>query len=479
MSKEANLRHKSRKTAVLLYRAFLKLSLAGAIYAAYCVLRGTPIEESGFAIAVSIISAIAFEIAYYVYKSKKKEDKDVSKDMTWGQVIALTKMIGFLLGLFMLLYGASFTRSGRYYGIALMAVGLVLCHLLHNNKRVFSHLSTFSENAAAGFIVITLELIYFHVGMGTDKWLWAIGASVTVALYALTEVFFYFFNKQKHKGKASFKLLFLDRLAQFLRNSLVVIIVWIAWVLLIISGCVQFVIDLGVYDKAIAIIPIVISIVTPALDFQKQSSTSEKKPKMVKYDPRIPLDDFKKELARNFGEKARSLKALDYVTEKMSKENGMTRYNGEDYYVHPIAVAKILLDNTDADDDTVAAALLHDCIEDIDECTYDLIELNYNEKIAKLVQLVSKEKGKDYDDPAVIGQYIQNICTSIPATMIKIADRINNNSTMDNRTEADKAEKTKETKTYYKQLVYFAMPNDVSNRKFYRMAEEFFEQDIE
>jgi len=138
-----------------------------------------------------------------------------------------------------------------------------------------------------------------------------------------------------------------------------------------------------------------------------------------------------------------------------------------------------LLDNTDADDDTVAAALLHDCIEDIDECTYDLIELNYNEKIAKLVQLVSKEKGKDYDDPAVIGQYIQNICTSIPATMIKIADRINNNSTMDNRTEADKAEKTKETKTYYKQLVYFAMPNDVSNRKFYRMAEEFFEQDIE
>ena len=63
--------------------------------------------------------------------------------------------------------------------------------------------------------------------------------------------------------------------------------------------------------------------------------------------------------------------------------------------------------------------------------------------------------------------------------MIKIADRINNNSTMDNRTEADKAEKTKETKTYYKQLVYCAMPKDNPNRKFYRMAEDFFEQDIE
>ena len=60
MGKEANLRHKTRKTSVLLYRAFLKLSLAGAIYATYLVLRGSTIAETGFAVAVSLVRARAF-----------------------------------------------------------------------------------------------------------------------------------------------------------------------------------------------------------------------------------------------------------------------------------------------------------------------------------------------------------------------------------------------------------------------------------
>ena len=380
MGKEANLRHKTRKTSVLLYRAFLKLSLAGAIYATYLVLRGSTIAETGFAVAVSIIGAVAFEIAYCVYKAKKKENLDVSKDATWGQVLLLVKMILYFCGLFSLLYGARFVSGGKYAGIALIFMGLALCHQLHNNKSIFSHLSTFSENAAAGFIIITLELIYVDIGLGLQQWLWLIPGIITVVFYALTEVFFHFFNMRKHKGKASGKQLFLDRLAQFLRNSLVVVIIYIAWIMLIISGCVQFVIDLGIYDKAIAIIPIVISVVTPALDAQKQNKAE--KPKVIKYDPRISPENLKTELQTKFkDDSVLPIRALDYVTANMNKENKMTRYNGDDYYVHPIAVAKILMDNTDADHITVTAALLHDCIEDIEGRTVKLRHLHGQEHL--------------------------------------------------------------------------------------------------
>ena len=477
MSKAANLRHKSKKTPVLLYRAFLKLSLAGAVYAAFLVLTGALVTETGLAVFVAIVGAIAYEITYFVYKSKSKAETDVYKDSTWKQVIVLTKLSLYLAGLFLVILGSLEVKGSRLMGIAIIFVGLALCQQIHNNKKIFSHLSTFCENTAAGFIVITLELIYRHIGLGAYKWMWAISAGMTLLLYALTEVFFYFYNKGKHTGKASMGQLLLDRLAQFLRNILVAAVLFTVWVLLIISGCVSFVINLGIYDKAIAIIPIVISVAVPAFDIQ--NANSERKKGMIKYDPRIPIADFRRELMTSFGERAYSVKALEYVTENMGKKNGFTRDNGEDYFVHPIAVAKILLDNTVADDNTVAAALLHDCIEDIEGCTYEQIKREYNEVIADYVLRVTKTDGLDYHVHDVMREYIQNICDSIPATMIKIADRMNNNSTMDNRTEADKAEKTKETKAYFKLLVYSAMPHDSANRQFYRMAEEFFEQNIE
>lgn len=477
MGKEANLRRKSGKTPVMLYRAFLKLSLAGAIYAAYLVLRGAKIEETGLAVFVAIVGAVAYEITYYVYKSKDKTKATAYADPTWLQVVTLSRLVVYHVGLFSVLFGSKMVYEKAYYGIVLIAVGLVLCQQIHNNKRLFSHLSTFCENAAAGFIVITLELLFLSLGEGKGQWTWVISVAVTLMLYALTEVFFYYFNKGKHKGNATKDQLIADRIAQFLRNILVVLIIWIAWVLFIISGCVQFVIELGVYDKAIAVIPIVISVVMPALD--GQMANKEKKPTMIKYDPRVSVEEFRRELIKSFGQGCYSVKALEYVCANMNAKNGMTRDNGEDYFVHPIAVASILLEHcTTVDDETVAAALLHDCIEDIADCTYEKLKDEYTENIANYVQMVSKKEGVDYHIHENMREYIQDICDSVPATMIKIADRMNNNSTMDNRTDEDKAEKTKETQSYFKVLIYSAMPHDQMNRQFYKLADEFFDQNI-
>ena len=58
------------------------------------------------------------------------------------------------------------------------------------------------------------------------------------------------------------------------------------------------------------------------------------------------------------------VKILDEVYDYASRmHDGQTRDSGEPYIIHPIAVANILLD-LGLDYKTIAAALLHDCIED-------------------------------------------------------------------------------------------------------------------
>ena len=200
---------------------------------------------------------------------------------------------------------------------------------------------------------------------------------------------------------------------------------------------------------------------------------------MDNFDKRVPIPDFKRELTERFGEDSISLRALDQVTATMDKGHGYTRDNGEDYFVHPIAVAKILLDYTTADDKVIAAALLHDCIEDVPECTYGSVEAEYGETVAHYVMLVTKDDDVDYHVYENMRSYMLNICSCIPAIMIKIADRMNNNSTVSHRSAEYKARKTKETQEHFMILIETALPTDVQNREFYLIAKEFFEKDVE
>ena len=54
------------------------------------------------------------------------------------------------------------------------------------------------------------------------------------------------------------------------------------------------------------------------------------------------------------------LRALDFA---IKAHDGQKRVSGEDYVIHPILVAQILVDY-DLDESTIVAALLHDVVED-------------------------------------------------------------------------------------------------------------------
>src|SRR5690606_15844919 len=62
---------------------------------------------------------------------------------------------------------------------------------------------------------------------------------------------------------------------------------------------------------------------------------------------------------------------------------GQTRKSGEPYITHPVAVAQILAD-VGIGAKTIAAALLHDTVEDT-EYTLDLVRADFGDEIAMLV----------------------------------------------------------------------------------------------
>ncbi|MDE5667874.1 MAG: HD domain-containing protein, partial [Clostridia bacterium] len=79
------------------------------------------------------------------------------------------------------------------------------------------------------------------------------------------------------------------------------------------------------------------------------------------------------------------LSAYDYAKEMHS---GQKRASGEPYFTHPCAVAEILVD-LGLDTSTVAAAFLHDVVEDT-PATPDDISRRFGKEIMTLVDGVTK-----------------------------------------------------------------------------------------
>ncbi|MBR2578633.1 MAG: bifunctional (p)ppGpp synthetase/guanosine-3',5'-bis(diphosphate) 3'-pyrophosphohydrolase, partial [Clostridia bacterium] len=110
------------------------------------------------------------------------------------------------------------------------------------------------------------------------------------------------------------------------------------------------------------------------------------------------------------------------------------RVSGTDYILHPTSVAYILAD-LGMDTQCIAAALLHDVIEDTD-VTKEEIEKNFGEEIANLVDGVTKLKKIsaatiEEQQAEDVSKMLLAMLHDIRVIMIKLADRIHNMRTMD------------------------------------------------
>jgi GTP pyrophosphokinase len=112
---------------------------------------------------------------------------------------------------------------------------------------------------------------------------------------------------------------------------------------------------------------------------------------------------------------------------------GQTRKTGEAYIHHPIAVARIVAD-LGLDDVTIAAALLHDAVEDTGMTLVD-VEHRFGADVANIVDGVTKLDRLDFDtkeaqQAATVRKMIVAMAKDLRVLIIKLADRLHNMRTI-------------------------------------------------
>ncbi len=112
------------------------------------------------------------------------------------------------------------------------------------------------------------------------------------------------------------------------------------------------------------------------------------------------------------------------------------RKSGEAYIFHPIAVARIVAQEIGMDATSIAAALLHDVVEDSPDYTIADIEQLFGETVARIVDGLTKISSlkKDMDVSQQAENFRKMLLTlndDVRVIIIKIADRLHNMQTMD------------------------------------------------
>ena len=112
---------------------------------------------------------------------------------------------------------------------------------------------------------------------------------------------------------------------------------------------------------------------------------------------------------------------------------GQKRSSDQDYIIHPLAVAYILLE-LGMDTDTICAALLHDVVEDTD-ATLDDLKKRFGQDVALLVDGVTKlskipTSTKEEQAAENIRKILLAMSQDIRVMIIKLADRLHNMRTL-------------------------------------------------
>ena len=134
------------------------------------------------------------------------------------------------------------------------------------------------------------------------------------------------------------------------------------------------------------------------------------------------------------------------------------RKSGEPYILHPIAVAKIVAEDIGLGAQSIAAALLHDVVEDT-KYTIDDIESIHGAQIAKIVDGLTKisslKKDKNVSLQAEnFRKMLLTLNDDARVIIIKIADRLHNMQTMDVMTRDKQIKIASETLYIYAPLAH-------------------------
>lgn len=119
-------------------------------------------------------------------------------------------------------------------------------------------------------------------------------------------------------------------------------------------------------------------------------------------------------------------RAKEFATKAHGSINQKRKWTGEDYIVHPAAVAEIVR-SVGGTDELIAAAWLHDTVEDT-PVTLDDIRANFGDNVAELVEMLTDvSKGMTASRKIRKALDRDHLATaSASAKTVKLADLIDN-----------------------------------------------------
>jgi GTP pyrophosphokinase len=139
------------------------------------------------------------------------------------------------------------------------------------------------------------------------------------------------------------------------------------------------------------------------------------------------------------------------------QHRGQTRRSGEEFIHHPWGVAQICA-QLHLDDATIAAALLHDVVEDTD-ADLEEIRSEFGTEIAQLVEGVTKLtrisfQSREQAEAENYRKMIVAMAQDVRVILIKLADRLHNLRTIEYLGKQKQVQKAKETLEVYAPLAH-------------------------
>lgn len=140
-----------------------------------------------------------------------------------------------------------------------------------------------------------------------------------------------------------------------------------------------------------------------------------------------------------------------------SAHEGQYRKSGDRYFSHPVEVSKILI-QMQMDSSTIAAALLHDVLEDTPN-SYEKLKSEFGVEIAELVEGVTKLtkmsfESKEEKQAENLRKMFVAMAKDIRVVLIKLADRLHNMRTLKYQSDDKKKEKARETLEIYAPIAH-------------------------
>ena len=147
-------------------------------------------------------------------------------------------------------------------------------------------------------------------------------------------------------------------------------------------------------------------------------------------------------------------KAFSFAEEA---HQGQLRKSGEPFFIHPVAVAKMLAE-MDMDMDSIIAGVLHDVVEDTETTSQD-IEAAFGPEVAYLVDGVTKLKHiptgtKEELQAENLRKMFLSMASDIRVILIKLVDRLHNMRTLQYVNTDSQITKARETLEIYTPLAH-------------------------